>query len=144
RRATKPACGPPPPPPQLSPSTPVPPLRRVSVPILRQEASAVWCASAASADAPTSGADSPASRAGASVGVTLGSPRSCAEACLLASFFACFSSRRARSLFSRSRFAIVVFFLPVEAMALPGSAERQRVRSTDPLVAAVVLCFREP
>ena len=40
----------------------------------------------------------------------------CAAACFLASFLACFSRRRSRSLLSRASFAIVVFFLPVDAM----------------------------
>jgi len=40
----------------------------------------------------------------------------CAAACFLASFLACFSMRRSRSLLSRASFAIVVFFLPVEAI----------------------------
>jgi hypothetical protein len=39
-----------------------------------------------------------------------------AAACFLASFLACFSARRSRSLLSRASFAIVVFFLPAEAM----------------------------
>ena len=38
------------------------------------------------------------------------------EARFLASFFACLSSRRSRSLLSRLSFAIVVFFFPREAM----------------------------
>jgi hypothetical protein len=38
------------------------------------------------------------------------------EARFLASFFACLSNRRSRSLLSRLSFAIVVFFFPREAM----------------------------
>ncbi|MGZ4232143.1 MAG: hypothetical protein ACXVVQ_12035 [Solirubrobacteraceae bacterium] len=38
------------------------------------------------------------------------------EARFLASFFACLSTRRSRSLLSRLSFAIVVFFFPREAM----------------------------
>jgi hypothetical protein len=47
---------------------------------------------------------------------SLGWPGGCAAACFLASFLSCFSKRRSRSLLSRASFAIVVFFLPVEAM----------------------------
>ena len=52
-----------------------------------------------------------------SVEGSLGWLGGCAAACFLASFLACFSTRRSRSLLSRASFAIVVFFLPVEAMS---------------------------
>jgi hypothetical protein len=51
------------------------------------------------------------------VSVSLGGPESCADARFLASFLACFSCRRSRSLRSRLSFAIVVFLLPLEAMS---------------------------
>ena len=54
------------------------------------------------------------------VGVSLGGAGSCADA-RLASFLACFSCRRSRSLRSRLSFAIVVFLLPLEAMSGPGA-----------------------
>ena len=50
---------------------------------------------------------------GASVG-PLGGPA--AAACFLASFLACFRSRRSRTAVSRLSFAIVVFFLDFDAM----------------------------
>ena len=40
----------------------------------------------------------------------------CAAACFLACFLASFSTRRSRSRLSRASFAIVVFFLPVDAI----------------------------
>src|SRR5580704_17821567 len=43
---------------------------------------------------------------------------SCAGASLRASFLACLSSLRSRSRLSRVSFAIVVFFLPLEAMSV--------------------------
>jgi hypothetical protein len=42
-------------------------------------------------------------------------------------FLACFSSRRSRSLLSRFSFAIVVFFLPVEAMHVRSFVDLERV-----------------
>jgi hypothetical protein len=50
------------------------------------------------------------------LGVSLGLLGAPAAACLLASFLACFRSRRSRTAFSRLSFAIVVFFLELEAM----------------------------
>jgi hypothetical protein len=44
------------------------------------------------------------------------SDRSAAAAAFLASFLACLSRLRSRSRLSRLSFAIVVFFLPLEAM----------------------------
>jgi hypothetical protein len=55
----------------------------------------------------------PSDRALGVSGGTLGEP---AAACFLASFLACFRSRRSRTAFSRLSFAIVVFFLELEAM----------------------------
>jgi hypothetical protein len=57
------------------------------------------------------GVDSSGRAVGASGGPLGGS----AAACFLASFLACFRSRRSRTAFSRLSFAIVVFFLEFEA-----------------------------
>ncbi len=55
-----------------------------------------------------------------------GTPGRSAAACFLASFLACFRSRRSRSAFSRVNFAIVVFFLALEPMGTrPFRAERR-------------------
>src|SRR5947207_14565149 len=51
----------------------------------------------------------------------------CVAACFLACFLACFSRRRSRSLLSRVSFAIVVFFLPVEAMRVRSFVGLERV-----------------
>ena len=48
-----------------------------------------------------------------------------AAACLRACFFACFATRRSISLRSRLSFAIVVFFLPLEAMPVPPPCARR-------------------
>jgi hypothetical protein len=65
------------------------------------------------------------------VSVSLGRLGSCADACFLASFLACFSSRRSTSLRSRLSFAIVVFLLAVDAILtsrcfVPGGSMTRR------------------
>src|SRR3954466_15920097 len=49
----------------------------------------------------------------------------------LASFLACFSARRSRSLLSRFSFAIVVFLLPLEAIVRPSQIEVMRLSRAD-------------
>jgi hypothetical protein len=53
-----------------------------------------------------------------------------AAACFLASFFACFRIRRSRTAASRLSFAIVVFFLELEAMSSPPSCELSSAPTT--------------
>src|SRR5690349_14682309 len=82
---------------------------------------------------------------GESIATTSASARSLA-AILRASFLACFSTRRSRSFASRTRFAVVVFCLPLEAMPVRplsgepvGGLERLYVDRLGALVAGLLV-----